>query len=471
MSAITNELVTNFTFGGSIQPLTQYNASFSNAISLMSKGVGIISAVNTALMGFAASQFTAIDQMGQLSRETGTSIEALQEWGYVASVNGGTVEGLQDSIRGLNERIGEYVSQDSGEGKAIFEKLGISVKNASGEVKNAEDVMLDLRDRFKDISKAEQISIAQKLGINKGMLQTLNLTNEQFDETRNKIRAIGTVSKEDADKVIAFNDAMTTTKMGLNAVGNQVALGMLPNMMNLVDAFNDLLFSNADLITNGLSKTISVLSAVISAVANVGKAIYYGIDYFIGFENALMLAGAAMLYLNRAMLLNPIGLIAAAIAGLVLIVDDLYVAFTGGKSVIQDFFASFNVDIVNVLKTAFDGLKFTLNSVLGFMLRVSESFTSLILLTAQAGNFLGMDIDTKGIEEFKKLQEQTRVNLSAENQKIANDVASRNYTTSQQVTINQNITGQDANRIAELSGSSTKDALNGANAQIPNGGR
>lgn len=471
MAAIQNELVTNFAFTGNISKLTQYNSSFQDALGLMTKGIGVVTALQSALTGFATAQLQSIDAMGQLSKETATSVEFLQEMGYVASVNGGSVEALQDSVRGLSERIGEYASMDSGEGKAIFEKLGIAVKNANGEVKNAETIMEELRGKFKNISKVEQVSIAQKLGINKGMLQTLNLTNDEIDTLKKRVRSIGVVTTEQAQSVMAFNDAITTSNMALGGISRQIALGMLPNMMNMVSSFNDFLFANSDLITNGLSKTIYWLQGVIDAVTNTGKAIISGVDYFIGLENAAYLLGTAILYVNRAMLLNPIGLFVALIAGLIIVVDDLYVAFNGGKSVIKDFFASFDIDIVNTLRTAFDGLKITFNAVLILMLRISEAFTSLTTVAAKAGNFLGMDIDTKALEDFKKMQEQTRLNLTSENLKLGSDILNRNYTTSQNVTITQNIQGQDAKGIADLSGEGISTALGNANNQLGKGGR
>lgn len=471
MAAIQNELVTNFAFTGNISKLTQYNSSFQDALGLMTKGIGVVTALQSALTGFATAQLQSIDAMGQLSKETATSVEFLQEMGYVASVNGGSVEALQDSVRGLSERIGEYASMDSGEGKAIFEKLGIAVKGANGEVKNAEVIMEELRGKFKNISKVEQVSIAQKLGINKGMLQTLNLTNDEIDTLKKRVRSIGVVTTEQSQSVMAFNDAITTSNMALGGISRQIALGMLPNMMNMVSTFNDFLFANSDLITNGLSKTIYWLQGVIDAITNTGKAILKGVDYFIGLENAAYLLGAAILYVNRALLLNPIGIIVGLIVGLIAVVDDLYVAFNGGKSVIKDFFASFDIDIVNTLRTAFDGLKITFNAVLILMLRISEAFTSLTTVAAKAGNFLGMDIDTKALEEFKKMQEQTRLNLTSENLKLGSDILNRNYTTSQQVTITQNIQGQDAKGIADMSGEGISTALGNANNQLGKGGR
>lgn len=437
----------------------------------MTKGIGIVTAINGAMMSFANSSLNAVDAMGQMSRETGTSIEYLQEMGYVASVNGGSVDALKASVIGLTERIGEYAALDSGEGKVIFENLGISVKKANGEIKNAEEVMEDLRQSFVGMDKSKQLSIARKLGIDGGMLQTLNLTNKQLSETRKRVSDIGVVSKDDADKVMAFNDAVTTSNMALTAISRQISLGMLPSMNGLVDTFNELVFANADLIKNGLSQTIFWFQSVMSAVTNTGKVILGLVDNTIGLKGALMLAGGAALYFGRALWFSPIGLWTAGIAGIIAVVDDLYTMFMGGESVIQDWFNSFDIDILSRMKLFVGELKVGL-------IQITSTITSLLITLGKAGNFLGFDIDVAGLEKMKKLREDTitwqrnqNALLSATIGKNEGQLSNQNQTNNITQNVTQNIQGNEAQGIADLSTINMKDSLSGALSQIPLGGR
>lgn len=463
--------MTQFSFAGSLAPLDNYNSSFSSALGLMTKGIGIVTAINGAMMSFASSSLNAVDAMGQMSRETGTSIEYLQEMGYVASVNGGSVDALKASVIGLTERIGEYAALDSGEGKVIFENLGISVKKANGEIKNAEEVMEDLRQSFVGMDKSKQLSIARKLGIDGGMLQTLNLTNKQLSETRKRVSDIGVVSKDDADKVMAFNDAVTTSNMALTAISRQISLGMLPSMNGLVDTFNELVFANADLIKNGLSQTIFWFQSVMSAVTNTGKVILGLVDNTIGLKGALMLAGGAALYFGRALWFSPIGLWTAGIAGIIAVVDDLYTMFMGGESVIQDWFNSFDIDILSRMKLFVGELKVGL-------IQITSTITSLLITLGKAGNFLGFDIDVAGLEKMKKLREDTitwqrnqNALLSATIGKNEGQLSNQNQTNNITQNVTQNIQGNEAQGIADLSTINMKDSLSGALSQIPLGGR
>lgn len=406
-----NELITKFEFEGNLNPLNQYNDLFGNSVELMTKSIGIATTLAGGLLALSNSTLGVVDSLEQLSRETNTSIEYLQEMGYVASVNGGSVEALQSSIIGLSEKIGEAAQQ----GSEDFNRLGISVVDANGNIKSTERVLGEVSGRFKSLSKAEQVSFAQKLGIDKSLLQTLNLTNEQLTQTKEIAQAFGIVTKEQAQEVVAFNDNLTTLKFGFNAIGQQIALSFNPQMKALTDTFIDFLLANKDLIKNSLSKFIEVTGSVLKAITNTGRGIYQLIDATIGVEAALMLAGGAAIYFGRALFMNPVGLVIGLIAGLVLVVDDLVTAFDGGESVVGNFFAAFDVDIVNRIKLFMGELKVGL-------VQITSLITSALLALGNAGKFLGLNIDTSSLEEMKKIRENFIQQQRKENSELIRNI-------------------------------------------------
>lgn len=396
--AVVSELVNKISFVGSLQPLDKLNAGLTTSIKAIGLSTVAFGTAGIALNAWVKSATDGINNLANLSKDVGVSVEAMQEWGFVASLNGSTAESVNASILGLSERIGEYANLDSGEGKAIFEKLGISIKDATGNVKTADIVMNDLRKSMQGMGASEQISILNKLGIDKSMIQTLRLTDEQMASLTDRARALGVVTTEQGQAVIDYQDSLTALSYGLNSVKTQLAIAFTPALTKTANTFTDLLAENKDLIQNGLSKTIGVLSSFVGALYNTGRLIYNVIDNTIGFENALMLLGAAILYVNRAMLLNPVGLVTAAIVLAIGVVDDLMVAFEGGESVIADFFASFDIDIVKTLTGAFDVLKGTWNGLIAIALRLSESVLSLFAILEKGGKFAGVDFGL-GLEE------------------------------------------------------------------------
>ena len=173
------ELVTKFSFLGSLQPLQKLNKGLDVSIASIAKfGAGLgIGAI--ALNGFNLSLVDQIDQQNDLAITLGVSIQALQEWGYVAQLSGSSAQAYESSIGGLSQAIGD-TANDVGRAKAIFEKMGISVKDATGKVKSADIVMEELRQKLKGLEKTEKISILSKLGIDRSMLQMLESSDESI---------------------------------------------------------------------------------------------------------------------------------------------------------------------------------------------------------------------------------------------------------------------------------------------------
>lgn len=413
---VVSDLVNKISFVGSLEPLDRLNTGLTTSIKAIGLSSVAFGAMGMALNSWVSSTTEAVTQTSRLSKDLGVGIESLQEWQYVAQMSGGSAEGLQESMRGLAERVGEFAKFDSGEGKEVFTALGIAVKDSEGKIKSTDLVMQDLRKSMQKLGASEQISIANKLGLDKSMLGTLRLTDEQFAHLQDRARGLGIVTEEQAKQVDKYKKSLVDLGYGLDSIQMQMAIGFAPALENTSNMFTELLIGNKDLIQNGLQKTMAILMGFGSALYNTGKLIYDVIDYTLGFDNVLMGLGLAILYVNRAMYLNPMALFVASVILAIGVVDDLMVAFDGGESVIKDFFASFDIDIVKALTGAFDILKGTWNGLIAIVLRLSESVLALFSILEKGGKFAGVDFGLgieeqygkiKGLrEEYQKLSEQ-----------------------------------------------------------------
>ena len=347
------ELATKISFVGSLKPLDKLN----NGLDMAVKGITVATAAFTtagyAVHAFMQNSLAAADAQGQLARETGMSVEAIQEWGYVASVNGSSAEAFQRSVEGLSKKIGEAATK----GSEDFNRLGISVRGANGHVKNTETVLKEVSGRLKGLSKAQQADFLEKLGIDRTMIQTLNLSGDAIDRLRNKARALGVVSQEETDKIIAYNDSMTTLKYGVDALQKKLAIAMIPQVQELSDNFINLLASNKDLIKDGFEKFFKILGIGFKAVYRFGKII---VDLFSGMTKGqkvvVGLTGAIYL-LNKAFKMSFIGKAITLISALFLVIDDLKTGMNGGKSVIGDWFKEWTgIDIFPAIEKGIKGL-------------------------------------------------------------------------------------------------------------------
>jgi len=349
---VVNEIITKFGFEGSTQPLSNYNNALDEAIKLSAMVVAGITAAAGSIYYFTTSTLESTDALNQLARETNTNIEQLQELGYIATVNGSSMGDVEQSVSSLTEALGRAANGEKMYGQ-IFKDLGIDIRDAKGAIKDATTMLYDLNKAFRDknLSKQEQAGYIKKLRLNKRMIQMLGLEGSEMDKLSKKARALGIVTKEQADATSDMFDAITTAKFVIDGLSNTIALSFMPKITEIANAFTDWKIANNELITDGLERTVRIIQATIGFVVDIGKAIFHAIDSTIGWGVAIGIVAARFIYLNKAMLLNPIFLMTTAIAGVILALQDLWVAFEGGDSLIAEYFKdAFNVDIRPYLK-------------------------------------------------------------------------------------------------------------------------
>ncbi len=313
----TTELVTRFSFVGSLQPLQELNQGLDTGIGMITKlGAGLgIGAV--AFNYFNLNMIDAIDTQNDLAITLGVSIQALQEWGFVAQLSGSSAQAYESSIGGLSQAIGD-TANDVGRAKAIFEKMGISVKDATGKVKSADVVMEELRQKLKGLEKTEKISILSKLGIDRSMLQMLESSDESINKLRLQARALGITTDEEKEKVAEYKDSMDTLGFAFTALATKMQISLTPAIKELADNFVTMIEDNK----KGIDKMMEVVRLTGVAFTNFGKALVSMFSNMSDGQKHLLALIAGVYGLNKALKMSPMGKLMLLITGLILVVDD-----------------------------------------------------------------------------------------------------------------------------------------------------
>jgi len=379
------ELVTRFSFQGSLQPLQKLNQGLDTGIGMISKlGAGLgIGAV--AFNYFNLNMIDAIDTQNDLAITLGVSIQALQEWGYVAQLSGSSAQAYEASIGGLSQAIGD-TANDVGRAKAIFEKMGISVKDATGKVKSADVVMEELRQKLKGLEKTEKISILSKLGIDRSMLQMMEASDESINKLRLQARALGITTDEEKEKVAEYKDSMDTLGFAFTALATKMQISLTPAIKDLADNFVSMIEDNK----KSIDKMMEVVRLTGVAFTNFGKALVGMFSNMSDGQKHLIALIGGIYLLNKAVKISPMGKFMAILGAIILVVDDLTVGFAGGKSVIKEWFESFDIDILNRV------LALTNQLAVGFA-QIGFAVDTVALGLGTIANFLGADFDTSGL--------------------------------------------------------------------------
>lgn len=148
------------------------------------------------------------------------------------------------------------------------------------------------------------------------------------------------ISKQELQQADEYQEAMKKTGLSIESIKTKIALNLVPQLTAITQKFNDWLGANKELIAAGLTKVIQWGGKFFQVIINTGRAIDKVIEHTIGWKGALALLAGAFLYLNRAMLMNPITWVVAGIVGLMLLLDDLMVYLDGGESLFGDFWGA-----------------------------------------------------------------------------------------------------------------------------------
>jgi phage-related protein len=372
--AVVNELVSKFSFIGDLAPQREFNENLKLSIALLT-GVGTaILAAAGGLFAFVASTTQAADGLLDMNAETGISVESIQELGFAAALSGSSVEAMQSSLNGLSKVAGD-AARGLGRGRKAFEDLGISVKDASGNVKTADVIFNELRESFARLGtdRGTQKSIIASLGLDPSTLQLLNATSEEVGVLVEKARALGIVTTEQAQAAADFQDSLDTSKFAVSALSQQIAINLAPATQKITDGFTEFLIANQDLIKDGLQWLGEVIQSTAGFVTRMAPLVLALAGAFVVAQ--LATGGFATV---MGIVLSPVVLITAAIVALLLIVDDLLTALDGGQSVIADFFMEFfGWDIVPVLQGIVNAFKAMFAALLSLAAPFFEAFAQL----------------------------------------------------------------------------------------------
>lgn len=177
----------------------------SAAASLNKTLIGLFSAatVRAAVSGMIEG-IRFLDQLGDQAQRIGLSAEAFQRLAYAARQLDVESRDLELGFSMLVRRIGD-AARGQDEAKRAFDEAGISIRNQKGQIREANDILLELADRYSSGEYgARGLSIAYDLlGRNaKQLVPLLSASSEQIER-------LGKAAPVASDAVVRMADRMS----------------------------------------------------------------------------------------------------------------------------------------------------------------------------------------------------------------------------------------------------------------------
>ncbi|WP_373047178.1 hypothetical protein [Vulgatibacter sp.] len=212
-----------------------------NKMSGMLKGFAGAAAAyfgTKAIMGFVDSAIDGADALGKMATRTGASVEALSALQHAANLSDASIDDVGRGLGMLSQKMVDAIN-GSTEAARGFQQLGIEFKNADGSMRNSDEVLMDLADRFKGMPDgAAKAGLAMKLFGEAGtkLIPMLNNGRDGLDALKKEAEDLGLVIGNDtARRSEAFNDNMSRLSDVLKGVANTIIEVALPYLLEITD--------------------------------------------------------------------------------------------------------------------------------------------------------------------------------------------------------------------------------------------
>ena len=179
-------------------------------------------------------------RVGDLSERLGLSAHELQAFQFAASLAGVDAEGAAHSLSLFNRTIGEAAG-GGGEAAQTFAKLGISVRDSQGHVRDTTAVLGDVAEAFVGMgSQQERAAEAMKLFGRDGaaMLPVLADGREGIAGLRAEFEELGGgMSDAFVKQAKKVDDEEQKLALGFRSIKTAIVAEMLPGLLRVVDWF------------------------------------------------------------------------------------------------------------------------------------------------------------------------------------------------------------------------------------------
>ena len=222
------------------------------------------------------------------------------------------------------------------DGATEMEKLGISVTNADGTMKDSTQIQKELHDAFSQLSESEQIAAASAIFGKQQMAPWLALINTAPDEVGELDSALdscaGTTDDMAEAMMSGFGGSLERLKSSIDVMVESLGEALAPTIQKvsdviqgLVDKFNALspeqqqMIVQIGLIVAAIGPVLVIIGTLITTIGTIVGAIGSAITFFTGLSAAVTAAGGAAAFFSGAMavITGPVGIAVAVITGLI----------------------------------------------------------------------------------------------------------------------------------------------------------
>lgn len=330
----------------------------------LAKGGALLSGLSFAgLFTQLNSSAAEMDKLSKSAQNLNMPVEELQAMQSQAKHAGVEADTMTNAMGRFTKRLGVLQTTGTGAMGSFLKKgknpLYEELKGAK-DTQQAYEKVLDSFSKLK--TNQEQMAFADAAFGQDGrkMLVMLRAGTDGLTKSRKEFNEIGGgVKTEDAKKAEAYNDAMQKVQESIKSIKFAALAPIMEKMTKVFTAFSNK-FKNAKWREGVIRKVTNTVTSLYNGFKLLGKGFLWATEKLPEIIAGFALLKIGVFALNAAMLSNPIGLVVAAIAALVVGIGYLIVKAGGLKAVWNNFTAA--------LSNSWQKIKEGVNLLLNFLM-------------------------------------------------------------------------------------------------------
>ena len=230
-------------------------------------GVGVAA---TAVVGLATKTASAADNVDKMSQKLGLSRQAFQEWDFIASQSGTSINSMQAGMRGVTTLL-EDMSKGGNKSADVFGRLGLSMDDVAGMSREQafEAIVTSLQGIPDEAERARLANLAFGRS-GQELMPLINGAAGSIDEMKEKAHELGLVMGDEAiDAGVAFTDTLDQLKRTIGATLNEALAPLLPILNEVFQELVQLIPPLMGFIRPLAERLIPVIQRIIDALLPV----------------------------------------------------------------------------------------------------------------------------------------------------------------------------------------------------------
>lgn len=224
--------------------------SLKRNLSGVDKALGGLSVQAMGVMGAAGvgagvamaikSTAESLDSLAKRAGALGMASQDLDAWSYAAELSGVSSAGMDKALRALPQRMHD-AARGSKDMQDVFARLGVSVTDNEGRLKDVTTVLLEVSDGMAGMESAtERAALAGKLfgSKNVGLVNMLKGGSEGLRGMLVEAHSLGTRYGDLAIHGENFQDAQLRLNRSLRSAGDAIWSTVLPGLSNMANTIS-----------------------------------------------------------------------------------------------------------------------------------------------------------------------------------------------------------------------------------------